>query len=170
MKKFFLAGLALALSAMTFSPPALAASHRTRVNPSTLEELNAVTTITARDLHLALGTSCADSSPPLVTFTGTIRNLTSDRTIRAVRAIMTWSFVDAFQANDTYSVEWDQVTLVPPGGTRTLATPDDWNINCNDRAQAAVMGQMGGPALKFSYTPLEVVFTNHQRIGPPPSN
>jgi hypothetical protein len=168
MKKFFLAGLAAALS-LTLSSPAMAASRKP--NPSTQAQLNAVLKITVNRFRIdqSIEQDCGTNATAIVTFTGTIYNLTKDRTIRAVRAELTWSFVDAFQAVDIFRIEWDEVARIPPGRTYTDSGPGDWNLDCNNQAESEIDGQIGSPSLTFSYVPLEVVFTNDQRIGPPPS-
>jgi hypothetical protein len=68
-----------------------------------------------------------------------------------------------------FTTEWGQVATVPPRGRKTFSGVP-FTVNCDDRGEAFVQGQADTNNLTFSYVPLEVVFTDHQRIGPPPTN
>ena len=115
MNRLLVGAMAVGLCFTVTPASAMAAAHKARPGPSNLTQLNAVMKITAGPLRFDIGTDCT-SDNTFVTFTATIDNLTKNRTIRAVRASMTWSFFDAFEALDSYDVEWDQVTAIPPGG------------------------------------------------------
>ena len=162
----------LVISAVVLMSPsvAMATSREAKSRPpqnNTLAQLHAAFDVTSSGaLTNSNGDSCGDGSADdnVVQFTATIHNLTAKR-ILAIRAVVTWSFVDVYQAYRSYSVEWDQQQTVRPHGVHTVPQVDE-TLDCNNNADYEVQNNGGG---KFSWVPLEVVFTDGTRIGPPPT-
>jgi hypothetical protein len=174
MRRAFAVAVVIIVAEAMLSPVA-AATTKTKPpaqGPSMIAQLDSAMKITSGQLQLGPGNGvCFDGNEDddLVQVNLTIRNLSATKAIRAVRALLTWTFIDAYQATDMFTTEWGQVATVPPRGRKTFSGVP-FTVNCDDRGEAFVQGQADTNNLTFSYVPLEVVFTDHQRIGPPPTN
>lgn len=131
----------LVTSAVVLMSPSVAMPTARKAKPrppqnNTLAQLYAAFDVTSSGaLTNSNGDSCGDGSADdnVVQFTATIHNLTP-KTIVAIRVVMTWGFVDVYQAYRSYSVEWNQAQKVLPHGA-VKETDNFETIDCNNNGR-----------------------------------